>query len=103
MVWLVAFLGIIASFIVKFINRRDKTKEPDIVYWIKDNYYECAVSFIFMVILMIIGSKTEFDEEAILSNIPFVKALPFDLLFAAVAGYFNNVLWYAVIKKFKGK
>jgi len=103
MVWIVAFLGIIASFIVKFINRRDKTKEPDIVYWIKDNYYECAVSFIFMVILMIIGSKTEFDEEAILSKIPFVKALPFDLLFAAVAGYFNNVLWYAVIKKFKGK
>ncbi len=103
MVWLVAFLGIIASFIVKFINRRDKTKEPDIVYWIKDNYYECAVSFIFMVILMIIGSKTKFDEEAILSKIPFVKSLPFDLLFAAVAGYFNNVLWYAVIKKFKGK
>jgi len=103
MAWLIAFLGIITSFIVKFIKRKDKTKEPTIVFWIKDNMWECLASFGFMFILLIIGSQIEFDEEALLSKIPFVKSLPTDLIFAALAGYYNNVLWYAGVKKLKGK
>jgi len=102
MVWLIAFLGIVISFIVKFKNRKDKTKEPTMVFWIKDNMWECLASFGFMFMLLIIGSKTEFDEEAI-AKIPFVKSLPTDLIFAALAGYYNNVLWYAGVKKLKGK
>ena len=101
--WVVAFIGIITSFIVKFYKRKDRVKEPDMMFWIKDNFWECIASFGFMFILMIIGSKTEFDEEALLAKIPFVKSLPLDLIFAAVTGYFNNVIWYAIIKKAKGK
>lgn len=103
MVWLVAFLGIMTSFIVKFIKRTDKTKEPDMKFWLKDNYWECIASFGFMSILMIIGSETEFKEEEILSKIPFVKSLPLDLIFAALVGYYNNVIWYAAVQKMKGK
>ncbi len=103
MTWVIAFLGIMTSFVVKYLKRTDKTKEPDPVFWVKDNYMECIASFGFMFILLIIGSQIEFDEEAILSKIPFVKSLPFDLIFAAVAGYYNNVLWYAAVKKLKSK
>lgn len=102
LVWIIAIMGIAASFIVKFLKRTAKNK-PSMLFWITDNIWELIASALFMCILLIIGDKIVFDESAILAKIPFVKALPFDLIFAAIAGYYNNILWYAVIKKLKGK
>lgn len=101
--WTVAFLGIITSFIVKFLNRKNKDKALDPVFWLKDNIFECIASFGFMLILLIIGSQIEFDDTDLITKIPFVKGLPLNLIFAAVAGYYNNVLWYAAVNKAKGK
>ncbi len=100
--WIVAFMAIAASFLVKFSCRKSKT-DPNFWFWIKDNYPEVAVSVLFMLILLIIGREIEFDADAITAKIPYVKALPLDLIFAALAGYYNNVLWYAVVKKLKAK
>ncbi len=102
MTWIIAFLAIAASFLVKFANRKSKA-EPDFWYWVKDNYPELITSVLFMFILLIIGCKIEFDADSITAKIPYVKALPLDLIFAALAGYYNNVLWYAVVKKLKAK
>jgi len=100
--WVLALLGITASFLVKFINKKDKKTAPSLSFWIKDNIAEVFVSFIFMFILMVIASKSEFDNT-IIENIPLIKSLPMDLIAAALIGYLNNAAWYHLIKKGKEK
>ena len=102
LVWFIALLGIFASFLVKYINKKDKASTLSISYWLKDNLPELLVSVIFMIILMIIASETEFDNE-IIENIPVVKSLPMDLISAALIGYLNNQLFYFLVKKGKEK
>jgi len=102
LVWIIALLGIFASFLVKYINKKDKTSTLSISFWFKDNLPELSVSVIFMVILMIIALKTEFDSD-IIASIPLVKSLPMDLISAALIGYLNNHLFYSLIKKGKEK
>ena len=102
LVWFIALLGIFASFLVKYLNKKDKSTKLDILFWLEDNVAEVLLSLIFMVILMVIASRTEFDNE-IIENIPLIKALPMDLISAALIGYLNNTLAYFLIKKSKEK
>lgn len=101
--WLLALIGIWMSFLVKFINRKDKNKEPNPVFWIKDNYPELLVSLLSMITLVIIFQKSEFDNTFLSDKFPWIKSVPLDLVAAALAGYLNNALWYAIVKKAKGK
>jgi amino acid transporter len=103
LVWIIAFLSIAMSFFVKFMNRKDKQKEPNLGFWVKDNYPELIVSLLSMVILLIIAGKIQFNPDVILEKIPIVTYLPVDLIVAAIVGYLNNTLWYAGIKQVKNK
>jgi len=102
-VWLIALLGIALSFMVKFINRSNKEKELSIKFWAKDNSPELIASMLGMVILIMIFNKTEFDTTFITDKLPWIKALPMDLIGGVLAGYLNNTLFYAIVKKFKSK
>lgn len=102
LVWVVAFLSIILSFWVKFLNRTDKTKFNPI-FWGRDNYPELIVSFLSMVILLIIASRVTFDTSKILEKIPWITSLPMDLIVAAFVGYLNNTLWYWLVNIGKKK
>lgn len=103
MTWIIAFLSILLSFFVKFINRTDKTKEPDPIFWVKDNYPEMIVSFLSMIILLIIAGQIKYDESKLTENYPFITSLPIDLIAAAIIGYLNNTLWYKVVGMGKKK
>ena len=103
LVILLALLGIASSFIVKFLNKTDKTSKLSFGFWIKDNLMEVILSIISMTILLIIASKTEFDDTVVGQNIPFIKSLPIGLIVAAFIGYLNNTLWYALVQKGKKK
>ena len=50
LVILLALLGITASFIVKYLNRTNKTIGLSFPYWVKDNYMEVVLSVISMTI-----------------------------------------------------
>ena len=101
--WSIAFLSILLSFWVKFMNRTDKSKEPDPIFWMKDNYPEMIVSFLSMIILLIIAGKIVYDEAKLIEDYPFITSLPIDLIAAALIGYLNNTLWYWVVSKGKKK
>ena len=103
LVILLALLGITSSFIFKYLNKTDKTTELDFIFWFKDNYMEAILSVLSMTMLLIIASKTEFDDTVVGASIPFVKSLPMDLIAAAFIGYLNNTLWYWLVQKGKKK
>ena len=102
-VWLIALLGIALSFMVKFMNRSNKEKELSLKFWAKDNSPELIASLLGMVILLMIFRKTEFDGSLITERFPWIKSLPMDLIGGVLAGYLNNTLFYAIVKRFKGK
>ena len=103
MTWIIAFLGIALSFFVKYAKRTVKEKTWSFTFWIKDNWPEVTASFLSMFILLIIFQRTEFDSSSLVDNVSWIKSLPMDLVAAALAGYLNNTLWYAIVKRAKGK
>ena len=103
LVWFMALMGIAASFLVKYIKRTSKQREWSFDFWLKDNWAETVVSVLFMVMLVIIFQSTAFNETAILDNLPWISSIPTDLIAASLAGYLNNVIWYALVKQAKSK
>ena len=103
LVWIMALLGILTSFFVKYSNRTSKEKSWSLIFWVKDNYAEMVVSFLSMVMLVIIFQRTEFNDSVLIEKLPWITSLPMDLIGAALAGYLNNTIWYAIVKKAKGK
>ena len=103
LVWLIAFLGIALSFFIKYAKRTNKERTWSFTFWFKDNWPEVVASFLSMFILVIIFQRTEFDSTPLIEKIPWITSLPMDLVAAALAGYLNNTLWYAIVKKAKGK
>ena len=101
--WFLAFLGIIISFLVKYANRKDKTTKLDIRFWIKDNWAELLAPVLMVIGLIILVNRTEFDTDVILEKYKWLKAIPITEIFAFVIGYLNNVAFYALIRKVKGK
>jgi len=103
LVWLVAILGILLSFFVKYSNRTVKEKTWSLGFWIKDNYPEMIISLLSMVILIIIFQKSTFTDQVFTEKLPWITSLPMDLVVAALSGYLNNTIWYSLVKKAKGK
>lgn len=103
LVWFIALLGIALSFFVKYSNRNNKKRLWSFPFWAKDNYSELIISLLSMLILVIIFQKTEFDGSVLTEKLPWITSLPMDLVSAAIAGYLNNTIVYALVKKAKGK
>ena len=103
MTWIIAILAIALSFFIKYAKRNNKERSWSLTFWAKDNYPELIASVLAMIILMVIFQRTVFDSTALTEKLPWITSLPMDLIAAALAGYLNNELWYAIVKKAKGK
>ena len=103
LVWFMALAGIASSFFLKYANRTSQKKSWSLGFWVKDNYPEMIVSFLSMIMLVIIFQRTTFNDTVILEKLPWITSLPMDLVSAALAGYLNNTIWYAIVKRAKGK
>ena len=101
--WFMALMGIALSFLVKYNNRTAKQKDWSLKFWIHDNSIELSISMLSMVMLVIIASRIEFNNEYPSEAYPWLKSVPLDLIVAGLAGYMNNALWYWIVKKAKGK
>ena len=103
LIWIMALMGIALSFFVKYSNRTAKQKEWSLKFWADDNYIELIISMLSMIMLIIIASKSEFNNEYLSETYPWIKSIPMDLIVAGLVGYMNNALWYWIVKKAKGK
>lgn len=97
MIYLLAFLGLAVSFLIKYGNRKNK-KNFDPKYWIKDNWPETLASILMVAMLLIIFSKSTFDYTPLTQKLPLLKSLPMDWVMAGVAGYLNTELFYLLFK-----
>ena len=93
-----AILGIMISFLVKFKNRESTKKDWSMKFWAKDNYPELITSTLMVVTLMILGRNATFNSEWLMEKVPWVTGIPLDEAAALVIGYYNNVVWYALFK-----
>jgi sterol desaturase/sphingolipid hydroxylase (fatty acid hydroxylase superfamily) len=107
MAWILALLGILLSFGIKYQARGDQQKDFDLQYWTKDNWFEFVLSFIVMIILMSVftNPETAIDEEQFKvwmnDNIPFLTwiSFPAKLLIPVLVGYLSNEVVYFLVKK----
>jgi hypothetical protein len=107
MAWILALLGILLSFGIKYQARGDKHHDFSLKYWAKDNWFEFALSFIVMIILMSIftNPETAIDEEGFKAwmneNIPFLSwvSFPAKVLIPVLIGYLSNEVTYWLVKK----
>ena len=53
--WVLFFLGTLAYFFYRYINRSDKSKEWSWKFWLNENFPELALSFIIDLALAIIA------------------------------------------------
>jgi hypothetical protein len=63
---LINILGIITFFWVRFTNRTDKTAEPSLKFWLKDNYEQLVCIGLIDIALMLLvfqgGLKVSFEK-----------------------------------------
>lgn len=100
-IWILFFLGTLAYFLYKYINRSKRTVGFSIGYWIRDNWSELALAFIvdFAMALIFLGKTSSIDFSQI-SWIPsWINSTGALQLFAFFLGYGGGVLVYNIIKK----
>ena len=99
--WILFFIGTLAYFLWKYINRSKKTIGFNPIFWLKDNWPELSLSFI-----VDFGIAFAFLSET--QNIDFAKIawipdwLPEGLiikLFAFFLGYGGGLIVYNILKK----
>ena len=95
---ILALLGILISFLVKFKNREAAHKDWSMKFWAKDNYPEVITSTLMVIALMILTRNATFSSEWLMEKVPWVTGIPLDEAAALVIGYYNNVAWYALFK-----
>ncbi len=54
---LINLIGVAIFFLVRFGNRTDKTKEPNLKFWLQDNWEQLSAVILFDAALMILRSQ----------------------------------------------
>jgi hypothetical protein len=87
MEWLVFLIGTLLYFFMKFNGRTDKTKEPSLKFWWKDNWPELVLAFGFDTLAMVILMNKGTDLTGFLaSKLPAGIVLPTRLIIGAACG-----------------
>ena len=93
-------LGIVTFFWVRFANRTDKTKEPTLGFWLKDNFEQLIgillidIAIIFLVLAG--GLKLSFEK---ITTLPDWLQLTGDSAIFYLSGLIFALLGYEAIKK----
>ena len=105
--WILAVLGMILSFGIKYQARRNTDTKPSLSYWIRDNWFEFTLTFIVLVILMKVMTNpdTGYDQEAfnafVNEKIPALSwvTLPVKIVIPVLIGYGANEVIYLLVKR----
>lgn len=93
-------IGILIFFINRYAGRKDKTKDPNIKYWLKDNWEQLTVIALFDIALMILMSKEGLNIDfSKLEFLPNWLQFTGDLAFSFVLGVAGAWLAYCAYKK----
>lgn len=97
---LLNFLGIVLYFLMRFQNRTDKTLEPDIKFWFKDNWVELTIITLFDVSLMLLLLKggLVIDLNKYFPSLPDGVAFTGDLAICFLIGLVLASAVYELIK-----
>ena len=98
---LLNILGVITFFLIRFINRKDKTAEPNITFWFKDNKWEVLLILLVDLQLMIFALKggLTIDIGKLLPFLPEGISLIGDWVLSSAIGWFVAFLVYVAIQK----
>ena len=77
--WVLFILGTIAFFIIRYEGRTDKSKEPDLIFWFKDNWAQLSAGLILDIIAMMLFTDPKIDISGWL-----IKFIPEGLVSLAV-------------------
>ena len=77
--WVLFILGTIAFFIIRYEGRTDKSKEPDLIFWFKDNWAQLSAGLILDIIAMLLFTDPDIDISGWL-----IKFIPEGLVSLAV-------------------
>lgn len=99
--WFLFFLGTLAYFLVRYINRKEKRPDFTLSFWIKDNWQELILAFIFdlAAMLIILDPNTAIDLTKLFSSLPADIVVSSTLVLSFVIGYGGGWGVYAMIKK----
>lgn len=98
--WILFFLGTLAYFFYKYLNRKNKQLKGDFRFWIIDNWQELVFAFVFdfAVMMILMDPGTIFD----LSNVTWFPSwliLPAKLTGSFIIGFGGGVSAYNMVKK----
>jgi len=99
--WFLFFLGTLAYFLYKYINRSKKTIGFKIGFWFKDNWPELVLSFVvdFGMALVFLDKTPAIDFSQIAWIPAWLKARAVLQLFAFFLGYGGGLVVYNILKK----
>ncbi|MEN6569048.1 MAG: hypothetical protein ABFC18_03445 [Rikenellaceae bacterium] len=93
-------LGIVTFFWVRFANRTDKTAQPNLKFWLKDNFEQLiGILLIDVAVILLVfanGLKLSFDKIA---SLPEWVQLTGDSVIFYLTGLIFALLGYEAIKK----
>lgn len=98
--WMLFFLGTLAYFLNRYLNRKVKIKEPSLIYWGKDNWPELLFSLVFDLAIMFIFMDPE--TVIIIDKITWMPEwliLPTKLIGSFLIGYGGGLGVYKIFKK----
>ena len=99
--WVLFFLGTLAYFLYRYINRSDKSKEWSWKFWLNNNFPELALSFIIDLALAIIALDPETNIDITkIGWIPEWLTFPAKLLASFGIGFGGG---YGIYMAFKSK
>ena len=79
--WLLFILGSIAYFIIRYLDRTDKTTDLDIKFWFKHNGLQFVLALILNIAAMVIFMDSDMDiTEWLKSFLPTGVIVPIKLL-----------------------
>jgi len=99
--WILFFIGTLAYFLYKYINRSKKTIGFKLGFWIQDNWPELVLSFIvdFAMALVFLDKTPAVDFSQITWIPVWLKARAVLQLFAFFLGYGGGLIVYNILKK----
>ena len=99
--WVLFFLGTGAYFITRYGNKRNKSRDFDLKFWLNDNWPELSVAFIvdLAMTLLILDPATQIDMSGV-AWWPQWLTLPIAAAIAFFLGYGGGAIVYGA---FKGK
>lgn len=104
--WLLFLLGTVGYFIIRYDGRTDKSKEFDLLFWLKDNWVQLSGAFILDLIAMLLITDPDIDISGWLMTLTFIPQGLVPLIMLAIpAGCGLGLGWgaYEFLKLFLKK